>query len=65
MEWIYFHEVKQDVLLKIIDIIEAHGAECAYPTSTLHLPDALTFNERRPGRAAPDQPGALSGVRAG
>ena len=65
VEWIYFHEVKQDVLLKIIDIIEAHGAECAYPTSTLHLPDALTLDERRPGRALPDQPGALSGVRAG
>lgn len=65
VEWIYFHEVKQDVLLKIIDIIEAHGAECAYPTSTLHLPEALMLDERRPGRAAPDQPGALSGVRAG
>ena len=65
VEWIYFHEVKQDVLLKIIDIIEAHGAECAYPTSTLHLPEAITFDERRPGRAVPDQPGALSGVRAG
>lgn len=65
VEWIYFHEVKQDVLLKIIDIIEAHGAECAYPTSTLHLPDALTLDERRPGRALPDQPGALSGIRAG
>ena len=65
VEWIYFHEVKQDVLLKIIDIIEAHGAECAYPTSTLHLPEALTLDERRPGRALPDQPGALSGVRAG
>lgn len=65
VEWIYFHEVKQDVLLKIIDIIEAHGAECAYPTSTLHLPDALMLDERRPGRALPDQPGALSGIRAG
>ena len=64
VEWIYFHEVKQDVLLKIIDIIEAHGAECAYPTSTLHLPEALMLDERWPGRAAPDQPGALSGVRA-
>ena len=65
VEWIYFHEVKQDVLLKIIDIIEAHGAECAYPTSTLHLPDALMLDERRAGRALPDQPGALSGIRAG
>ncbi len=35
--WVYFHEVKQDVLLKIIEIIEAQGAECAFPTSTVHL----------------------------
>ena len=38
-DWIYFHEVKQDVMLKIIDIIEKEGAECAFPTSTLHLAD--------------------------
>ena len=35
--WIKFHEVKQDVLLKIADIIASHGAEIAYPTSTIHL----------------------------
>ena len=35
--WIKYHEVKQDVMLKIIDIIEQHGAECAFPTSTVHL----------------------------
>ena len=40
--WIEFHEVKQDVMLRIIDIIEAHGAECAFPTSTLHIPQAVT-----------------------
>ena len=38
--WIHFHEVKQDVLLKVLKIIEAAGAECAFPTSTLHLPDS-------------------------
>lgn len=43
--WIEFHEVKQDVLLKIIDIIEAHGAECAFPTSTLHIPEAAILNQ--------------------
>jgi MscS family membrane protein len=37
--WTRFHEIKQDVLLKISDIIVAHGAEIAYPTSTLHTPD--------------------------
>lgn len=35
--WIRFHQVKQDVMLKIIGIIEGHGAECAFPTSTIHL----------------------------
>lgn len=35
--WVRFHEIKQDVMLKIIEIIEGHGAECAFPTSTLHL----------------------------
>jgi MscS family membrane protein len=35
--WIHFHEVKQDVLLKIIEIVEGEGAEFAFPTSTVHL----------------------------
>ena len=35
--WIKFHEIKQDVMLRIINIIESHGAECAFPTSTVHL----------------------------
>lgn len=37
--WIRYHEVKQDVLLKIFQIVENHGAEFAFPTSTVHLPD--------------------------
>jgi len=36
-DWIQFHEIKQDVLLKIVEIVEANGAEFAFPTSTLHL----------------------------
>lgn len=36
--WTRFHEIKEDVLLKISDIISAHGAEIAFPTSTLHIP---------------------------
>ena len=35
--WIRFHEIKQDVLLKVLAVIEKHGAECAFPTSTIHL----------------------------
>ncbi|MGR8920319.1 MAG: mechanosensitive ion channel family protein [Gammaproteobacteria bacterium] len=36
-QWVEFHAIKQDVLLKIIEIVEAHGASCAFPTSTVHL----------------------------
>lgn len=35
--WVKFHEVKQDVLLKIAEIIEQHGASIAFPTTTLHV----------------------------
>ena len=36
-EWVKYHQIKQDVLLKIMQIIESHGAEIAFPTSTLHV----------------------------
>lgn len=35
--WVHYHDVKQDVLLKIAEIIERAGAEIAFPTSTIHL----------------------------
>jgi len=38
-KWANFHEVKQDVLLKIINIIDEEGAQIAFPTSTIHLAD--------------------------
>ncbi|MDO9387170.1 MAG: mechanosensitive ion channel family protein [Thiobacillus sp.] len=37
VEWVHYHEVKQDVLLKVAAIIQAHGAEIAFPTRTLHI----------------------------
>lgn len=37
IDWVTYHGVKQDVLLSIYRIIEAHGAEIAFPTSTVHL----------------------------
>lgn len=39
--WIRYHEIKQDVLLRVSEIIASHGAEVAFPTSTIHLPDVL------------------------
>ncbi|MCP5277701.1 MAG: mechanosensitive ion channel family protein [Thiobacillus sp.] len=38
-EWVHYHEVKQDVLLKVAEIIARHGAEIAFPTRTLHMVD--------------------------
>ncbi|MEM7098279.1 MAG: mechanosensitive ion channel family protein [Pseudomonadota bacterium] len=35
--WTEFHNIKQDVLLKISNIIDQHNAEIAFPTRTLHL----------------------------
>lgn len=35
--WERYHEIKQDVLLKIGNIIEKKGAEIAFPTSTVHI----------------------------
>jgi MscS family membrane protein len=35
--WVKYHEIKQDVLIRIGEIIERHGAEIAFPTRMLHL----------------------------
>ncbi|WP_370261774.1 mechanosensitive ion channel family protein [Limnobacter sp.] len=50
--WVRFHEVKQDVLLQIADIITQHGAEIAFPTQTLHvasLPEQFAAASVSPG----------------
>jgi len=36
-EWAKYHEVKQDVLLKISDIIVKNGGEIAFPTSVVNI----------------------------
>ena len=35
--WQRYHQVKEDVLLQVMEIIEASGAEVAFPTQTLEL----------------------------
>ena len=44
-DWIKFHEIKQDVLIRIVGIIEGQGAEIAFPTSTVHLASDSNFQE--------------------
>ncbi|WP_110686430.1 mechanosensitive ion channel family protein [Salinicola aestuarinus] len=46
-DWQRFHEIKQDILLKIRDIIHDHGAQPAIPASRLYFPDGI---ERRTTR---------------
>lgn len=45
--WIQFHEVKEAALLKILDIIDSHGAEIAFPTQTLKIDDAIHVEQAR------------------
>lgn len=42
-----FQAVQQDIFLKIIDIITAHGAECAFPSCALYLPEPLTIKQSK------------------
>ncbi len=52
-DWAYFHKVKHEILLKIADIIDSHGAEIAFPTQTLHvasLPEPKSEVERQETR---------------
>ena len=53
--WAEYHRVKQDVLLRIIEIIDRHGAEIAYPTSTVHVPSGLALAEPAPSGGDSDE----------
>jgi len=39
-DWIKFHEIKQEILLTIAEIIENNNSEIAFPTSTIHIADS-------------------------
>jgi MscS family membrane protein len=40
-EWVPFQQIQQDILMGILDIILGHGAEVAFPTRTLDIPEGL------------------------
>ena len=44
-DWVYFHHVKQDILIRISDIVAAAGAEIAFPTTTLDVPDGIVTQQ--------------------
>ena len=51
VNWVEFHKIKQDVMLRIIDIIERNDAQCAFPTTTLHVPEPVTLGPSASGEA--------------
>ena len=48
--WAEYHQVKQDVLLRIIEIVETHNAEIAFPTSTVHLANSFGAGQEMPAQ---------------
>ena len=50
-KWVPFQKIQQDVLLKIADIIAEHGAEIAFPTRTLSVPEGIAVSADRSTRA--------------
>ena len=50
--WVKFHEIKQDVLLRIIRIVHEHQADFAFPTTTVDGIDQLV---PAPGFPEPDR----------
>lgn len=38
--WVEYHAIKENVLFAVMDIIDKHGAEVAFPTSTIHIAPA-------------------------
>ena len=44
-QWVRYQEVKQDVLLKISDVIIGHGGQIAFPTQTLYINDETRISE--------------------
>ena len=54
--WAEYHAVKQNVLLRIIEIVGRHGAEIAFPTSTVHIAGGIPpANETAGSDARSDQ----------
>jgi MscS family membrane protein len=44
-EWVKFHQIKQDVMLKVAQIIEANKAQIAFPTSSLHFENSIVIDQ--------------------
>tara|TARA_R110002072_G_scaffold104012_5_gene228166 strand:- start:3060 stop:4172 length:1113 start_codon:yes stop_codon:yes gene_type:complete len=46
--WVDFHQIKEEILLKILNIIHANGADVAFPTQTLQLEQVEQIEQTPP-----------------
>jgi MscS family membrane protein len=52
MDWNEYIDIKQEINYVIVDIVERHGAQFAFPTTTIHLPaegEGAALRERLQG----------------
>ena len=42
-DWVHFHQIKQDVLLQIANIIDQHDAEMAFPSRSLYVEESAAI----------------------
>ncbi len=50
-KWVEFQGIKQEIMLKIADIVAQNGAEIAYPTRTLHIPESIAAEMQETDKA--------------
>ncbi len=54
-QWVKYHEIKQDVLLKVLAIVHELGGDVAYPTTTLKMEPLQIETMARSGVEAGEQ----------
>lgn len=43
--WLKFMQVQEDVFLRVANIVHSHGAQFAFPTQTVEVPNGLAINK--------------------
>jgi MscS family membrane protein len=64
-EWVKFHAVKEDVLLKVSEIVAEASAEMAFPTRTLYLEDTVQISGQVSEVNLPSEPALKPAKPAG
>lgn len=43
-DWAEYHALKEEILMRVHEIIDGHGAEVAFPSRTLYLPNGVALS---------------------